>query len=77
MDDATPIANFRFRRQAVMAGGVLDNAGIPYVIQSAEGSGFVPLPAGTTILVRPDDADRAKTILEDAGLAGEGSDDES
>jgi hypothetical protein len=52
MDDTTAIANFRFRRQAVMAGGLLENAGIPYVIQSAEGSGFGPLPAGATILVK-------------------------
>jgi hypothetical protein len=76
MDDTTAIANFRFRRQAVMAGGLLENAGIPYVIQSAEGSGFGPLPAGATILVRREDAARGKTILEEAGLIG-GDGDES
>ncbi len=62
MDDTTAIANFRFRRQAVMAGGLLENAGIPYVIQSAEGSGFGPLPAGATILVKQEDAARGKTL---------------
>lgn len=73
--EAKPIANFRYRREAEMARGLLNNADIPCVIQSAEGSGFGPIGGGTTILVRPQDVVRARRLLEDEGMIGEDSDD--
>jgi hypothetical protein len=68
VDSTVPLANFRFRREAVMASELLTQAGIPSVIQSAELSGFGPLAGGATVLVRPDDRERAHGILLDAGL---------
>ena len=68
MDSTVPLANFRFRREAVMASELLTQEGIPSVIQSAELSGFGPLAGGATVLVRPDDRERAHDILVDAGM---------
>lgn len=66
--DTEIIANFRFRREAVMAQTLLENAGIPSVIQSAEGSGFGPIAGGSNILSRPEHAAEARRILHDAGI---------
>ena len=62
------VANFRFRREAETAKALLANAEIPCVIQSGEGSGFGPIAGGSTVLVRPEDLDRARQILEDDGI---------
>ncbi len=51
-----------------MARTLLSNAGIPCVIQSAEGSGFGPIGGGSTLLVRPEDARTARRILIDEGV---------
>ncbi len=71
MERPQPVANFRFRREAEMASGILANVGIPYVIQSGEGSGYGPLPGGSSLLVRSDHVERARTILEEAGVIEE------
>ena len=66
--ETIPAANFRFRREAVTAKALLENAGIPSVIQSAEGSGFGPIAGGSSILVRPEDLGRARAVLVEAGV---------
>jgi hypothetical protein len=72
------VANFRFRREAVTAKTVLENAGIPCLVQSAEGSGFGPIAGGSSVLVRPEDLDRARQLLDDAGvIQDESGDDDS
>lgn len=68
------VANFRTRAEAETAAGLLLGADIPYVIQSREGAQLGPGPAGTTVLVRPQDEEQAGQILRDAGaLPDEGA----
>lgn len=69
------IANFRFRREAEMARTLLANADIPCVIQSGEGSGFGPIAGGSSVLVRPEDVNRARQVLEDDGILSKEIDD--
>lgn len=64
------VANFRTRLDAEVAGGLLAAAGIPFLIQSGEGMGIVPAPAGADLKVNPEDAERAHAILADAGQTG-------
>jgi hypothetical protein len=74
--ETKPVANFRFRREAVMAKTLLENAGIPSMIQSAEGSGFGPIAGGSSLLVLPADLDRARAVLEEAGVIGDDDSDD-
>ncbi|UCF39810.1 MAG: DUF2007 domain-containing protein [Gemmatimonadota bacterium] len=68
------VANFRTRSEAETASGLLLGADIPYVIQSLEGAQLGPGPGGTTVLVRPQDEQQARQILQDAGaLPDEGA----
>jgi hypothetical protein len=73
--ETKPVANFRFRREAVMAKELLTNAEIPCVIQSGEGAGVGPIAGGSTILVRPEDLARARQVLEDDGILETEADD--
>ena len=57
------LANFRTGLEAEMVAGFLDEAAIPYLIQSAEGAGFLPTPRGATIMVRPRDLERAREAI--------------
>jgi hypothetical protein len=74
---ATPepvvVARFRARLDAESAGGLLAHAGIPFLIQSAEGMGMGPLPQGARLIVRQDQAEAARQVLADAGLLDEES----
>jgi hypothetical protein len=63
-DDTVVAATFRTRLEAEMAAGLLQEAGIPYVIQSAEGIGVGPLPAGASILVATDRLEEARSVLQ-------------
>jgi len=63
VDKPLAVANYRTRLEAEVAAGFLDNARIPYVIQSAEGMLHGPLGAGATILVNPDHVEEARQIL--------------
>jgi hypothetical protein len=68
LDDVTdiiPIANYRTRLEAELAGRLLEGAAVPYVINSAEGMFHGPLADGATILVRADDVELARDVLED------------
>jgi hypothetical protein len=66
-DTTVAVADFRTRLDAEVAAQVLDVAAIPYVINSDEGMLHGPLSGGTTILVRAQDADRAKRLLSPHG----------
>ncbi len=67
------VATFRTRLDAESAGGLLAHAGIPFVVQSAEGMGMGPLPQGATLIVRDDQAEAAHRLLADAGMVDEDS----
>lgn len=58
------VATFRTRLDAEIAAGLLQDAGIPYVIQSAEGIGVGPLPPGTSLLVARERLEEARMVLQ-------------
>ena len=68
MKDAVKLANFRTKTEAEAAAGLLKNAGIPYLIQSAEGMLHGPLFPGATIYVAPELLDKAREVF---GMTGE------
>ena len=70
MHDPVAIANFRTKLEAEMAAGLLDNAGIPCLIQSTEGIFHGPLSPGATVLVSETVASHARVVL---GQPPEGS----
>ncbi len=70
MHDPVAIANFRTKLEAEMAAGLLDNAGIPYLIQSTDGILYGPMSPGATILVGETVAFHARVVL---GRPPEGS----
>ena len=63
MHEPVAIANFRTKLEAEMAAGMLDNAGIPCVIQSTEGILHGPISPGATILVGETVASHARVVL--------------
>jgi hypothetical protein len=63
VNDLHAIGNFRTVVEAEVAAGLLREAEIPYLMQSAEGIGLVLVPGGATILVRPDDFAQAAMVL--------------
>jgi len=62
MSDLHAIGNFRTTLEAEVVAGLLREAEIPYLIQSA-GSGVVPMSGGATILVRSGDFPDAAKVL--------------
>ena len=68
MSDAVKLANFRTKTEAEAAAGLLKQAGIPYLIQSAEGMLHGPLFPGATIYVAPELLDKAREVF---GITGE------
>jgi hypothetical protein len=70
MHDPVAIANFGSKLEAEMAAGLLDNAGIPCLIQSTEGVLYGPMSPGATILVGETVASHARVVL---GKPPEGS----
>lgn len=69
MDAPFRVANFRTKLEAETAAGLLEEARIPYLIQSSEGMLYGPLPPGATLYVAGENADRARAILCDAGVS--------
>jgi hypothetical protein len=63
VNDLTPIGNYRTVLEAEMAAGLLRDAEIPYLIQSAQGIGLVPAPGWATIMIRGGDFTRAARAL--------------
>jgi hypothetical protein len=70
-ENLVAVANFQNRWEAESAAALLLGEDIPYVIQSREGAGLGPGPGGTSLLVRPEDAERARQVLSDAGAIPE------
>lgn len=70
MTDVIPIANFRTRLEAEMAGQLLDGAAVPYVINSPEGMAHGPLGNGATIMVRAEDVELAREVLSPPETGG-------
>jgi hydrogenase maturation factor len=63
MGSTVAIANFRTKVEAEIAGGVLEAAGIPYIVQSTEGSLIGPINPGASILVSETVAEHARAVL--------------
>lgn len=63
MSDLVAIANFQTKAEAEMAGGLLEAAGIPFVIQSTEGILHGPINPGATVLVGDAAAAHARAVL--------------
>ena len=63
MRDTVAIANFRTKVEAEIAGGLLEAAGIPYVLQSGEGILHGPLNPGASILVSEATQEHARAVL--------------
>lgn len=63
MSDLVAIGNFYTKAEAEMAGGLLEAAGIPYVIQSTEGILHGPISPGATLLVGEAAAPHARAVL--------------
>lgn len=63
LGDPIAVANYRTRLEAEVASNVLTANGIPFVIQSAEGMLYGPMPAGATLLVREEHAALARELL--------------
>lgn len=63
MGETVAIANFRTKAEAELAAGLLDAAGIPYVLQSQEGVLHGPLNPGASILVSESVAEHARAVL--------------
>ncbi len=68
MDGPVEVANFRTKLEAEIAAGLLESAGIPYLIQSTEGILHGPISPGATILVSESAVAHARAVL------GEGED---
>ncbi len=66
MESPVQIANYRTKLEAEIAGGILDSAGIPYLIQHTQGILHGPLGPGATILVSPHLAVHARATLGEA-----------
>jgi Putative prokaryotic signal transducing protein len=58
------VATFRSTADALVAKGVLDDAGIESMIRSDNAGGMYPALAGADLLVREEDAERALEALE-------------
>ncbi len=63
MDSPIEIASFRTKLEAEIAGGLLESAGIPYLIQHSEGILHGPLSPGAAILVSHHLAVQARAAL--------------
>jgi Putative prokaryotic signal transducing protein len=58
------VSTFRSTADALVAQGVLDEAGIDSMIRSDNAGGMYPALAGADLLVRAEDAERALEALE-------------
>jgi hypothetical protein len=63
MGGTVAIANFRTKVEAEIAGGILEAAGIPCVIQSTEGILHGPINPGASILVSEAVEEHARAVL--------------
>lgn len=64
MADLIVVSTFRSTADALVAQGVLEDAGIDSMIRSDNAGGMYPALAGADLLVRAEDAERALEALE-------------
>lgn len=64
MKSFVALANFRTRLEAETVAGLLEGADVTFLIQSLEGAGIVPGPRGATIMVRPEDLEKSKVVID-------------
>lgn len=64
MKSFVALANFRTRLEAETVAGLLKGADVTFLIQSLEGAGIVPGPRGATIMVRPEDLEKSKVVID-------------
>lgn len=75
--DTVVLTRFAHRHEAELARGYLEDAGIPSALTVDDGGGAFGAPltftAGSfaTVRVRPEDVERAREVLEAAGLLDE------
>lgn len=62
--DLIPVSTFRSTADALIAKGVLDEAGIESMIRSDNAGGMYPAIGGTDLLVRAEDAQKATDALQ-------------
>ena len=73
MDSPVVLATFRYRHEAELARGVLEDEGIPSVLEVDDAGGSyagMSFSSSARLRVRPDDEERARSALEDAGMSG-------
>ena len=58
------VSTFRSTADAQIAKGVLDEAGIEFMIRSDNAGGMYPAMAGADLVVRAEDADKAASALQ-------------
>lgn len=81
-DAPVVVARFLHRHQAELARGFLEDAGIPSVLTVDDGGGAFGAPltftpaSFATVRVRPEDGQRAREVLEEAGLLDEDGDED-
>jgi Putative prokaryotic signal transducing protein len=61
--DLISVSTFRSTADALIAKGILDEAGIESMIQSDNAGGMYPALAGADLLVRTEDAEKANALL--------------
>ena len=62
--DLIAVSTFRSAADALIAKGVLDEAGIESMIRSDNAGGMYPAIAGVDLLVKAGDAERAAKVLQ-------------
>jgi len=62
--DLITISTFRSTVDAQIAKGILDEAGIEYMIRSDNAGGMYPAISGAELLVRSEDVDKAHDALQ-------------
>jgi hypothetical protein len=63
ISDLVAVATFRSTADALIAKGLLDEAGIESMVRSDNAGGMYPALAGADLLVRAEDLDRAHDAL--------------
>jgi len=65
--DLVAVSTFRSIADALIAKGILDEAGIESMIRSDNAGGMYPAMDAAYLLVRAEDADRAREALAETG----------
>ena len=69
--DLVVVSNFRSEADAQIAKGMLDQAGIESMIRADTAGGMYPALSGAELLVRSEDSDSARDVLDGRDLLQE------